>query len=131
MRFARLLTETADPPCPPIVGAMLPERVMHSLYRTQCKLGATLIACRTSNPQEVAHRERISPQIALLFALGGKPRAPSESHHQPKGFRDAQIRSTSCGTSSRHVRQSIHARIAISSASPSSLRRACSDLSQP
>jgi hypothetical protein len=86
VRFAFRRRESADPSGAAIVGAMATEDVMHAIDQAQGEFGRVRGSGRAMEPEKIADRERIGPEIALRRAIGGQTGAIREARHQLEGL---------------------------------------------
>ena len=80
--FTVLLGEPADPSGAAIVGAMSTEDVMHPIDQLERQLRVARVSRHVREAEEVAHGERVGPQVALWRAVRGQTRALREPRHQ-------------------------------------------------
>ena len=84
-RLALLLAQTADPSGARIVGPVASENVVHLVDQLERELRVALLARRARKPEEVADREGVGPQVALLGPFGAEaPRRGPRSPPSPR-----------------------------------------------
>ena len=91
MRRAVCLREPADPAASRVVAAMTTERVVHVIDERQRERLIARLAGRLREPEEVANRECVGPQIPPLRGRPSDPRTLGEPQHQLDHVRRAAI----------------------------------------